>query len=145
MSRSPRSVEERALKRWISFEAAGLNASLARKKKTVAAMMAEEEPSYDTKDGQRVQVDKRALRAIHSLLDAEERNVERLPADLVIDSSLDNLAYVTLPGVSRALRSLEGFGDAYPFRAGRMHLPLPVAIDLPQKYPGILQTVFLVG
>ena len=41
------------------------------------------------------------------------------------------------------LRRLESFGPAFPFRDGRMHLPLSLGVDLVSRYRGALQQVFL--
>ncbi len=53
------------------------------------------------------------------------------------------MCYVTDPVAAEALRRAEGFGPAFPYRDGRMYLPVSLGVDLVSRYGGALQGVFL--
>lgn len=129
----------------MGHEAERINASLASKKKTVAALLEEDEPSYLSREGATIGIDREALRAFSSKLDAEGRHRVKIPVDVIVDSRLENEAYVAVEAAARALRELEGWTDAYRIREGKMHLPLAIAVELAWKHSGLLQVVFLVS
>jgi len=43
---------------------------------------------------------------------------------------------------AKALRALEKFDHAFPFRDGRMAVPHSLAVDLTRRYGGVLQLAF---
>ena len=138
------SVDEATVKKWMGHEAKRLNSSIAITKRTVAALLDQREPQYQTRDGNMVTIDPASLAAIAEGFDAEERHTVKIPIDVIIDTSLENDAHLSVKPVARALRWLEGFGEAYRYREGKMHLPLPIALELVSKYRGLFQIVFLV-
>src|SRR5881296_1278352 len=105
--------------RWVSHEYASLNASLVTTKKSLAALLREAEPTCTTRGGDVWPIDRTAL--------------ERLEA----------ACYLTDPVAGEVLRRAESFGPAFPFRDGRMHLPLSLGVDLISRYKGAIQQVFL--
>lgn len=128
--------------RWISFELGRLNAGLVTEKKSLARLLEEARPSCRTREGDAHDFDRPALERLASVLGKEEREALRLPITLFVSGDVTESAYLTDAVGARALRQLEGFGPAYPYREGRMYLPHSLAMDLVRRSGGTLQFAF---
>jgi uncharacterized protein (UPF0216 family) len=127
--------------RWISFELGRLNAGLVVEKRTLARLLAEPEPACRTREGDPHPFERKALDRYAAVLTREEAGDLRLPLTLVASADSDS-AYLTDELGAKALRAVEKFDRAFPFRDGRMALPHSLAVDLVRRHGGVLQLAF---
>lgn len=128
--------------RWISFELGRLNAGLVVEKKRLARLRTEARPACRTRDGDEHTFDRDALDRLASVLTAEEAEALRLPITLIVSGEWEDSAYLTDEIGAKALRALEKFGQAFPFRDDRMVLPHSLAVDIVRRHGGTVQLAF---
>lgn len=127
--------------RWISFEVGRLNANLVVEKKTLVRLLEEPEPVCRTREGNLHTFDRDALARFASVLSADEVASLRLPLTLLVRGDSDD-AHLTDEVGAKALRLIEKFDRAFPFREGRMALPHSLAIDVMRRHGGVFQIAF---
>ncbi len=135
-------VSPGAIDRWISLELGRINAGLVVERKSLAKLRAEERPSCTTREGGTHSFDRAALDRLASVLTAAEAESLRLPITMFATGDLEDHVYLSEELAARALRTLEKFGAAFPFRDGRMHLPHSLAVDLVHRSGGTVQLAF---
>lgn len=128
--------------RWISFELGRLNAGLVVEKKSLARLRAEADPACRTREGDLHPFDRGALERLAAVVTPDQSEALRLPITLIVSGNWDDSAYLTDELAAKALRSLEGFDVAFPFREGRMVLPHSLSVDLARRLGGIVQLAF---
>jgi uncharacterized protein (UPF0216 family) len=128
--------------RWIAFETGRLNAGLVTAKKTLAALLAEARPACVTREGTEHPFDREALERLARALDPEDADGLRLPITVLVRGDLEDSAVVSDPLAAKALRAVERFGSAFPYRDGKMFLPHSLAVDLSRRSGGTLQIAF---
>jgi len=129
--------------RWMEREGRNLNAGLVTAKKSLAALLQEERPACRTREGDEWPIDRRALERLSVAARPGEAEALRLPIALHFASDLEDSCYLTDDVAAAVLRKAEGFGPAFPFREGRMYVPLSLGVDLVSRYKGAIQQVFL--
>jgi uncharacterized protein (UPF0216 family) len=128
--------------RWISFELGRLNAGLVVEKKSLSRLLAEPRPACRTREGDEHPFEPSALARLAAVLTEPERDAIRLPLTLFVSTGLEDSVYLTDEPGAKALRAIEGFDRAFPFREGRMVLPHSLALDLVRRHGGVLQLAF---
>ena len=131
-----------AVDRWIALELGRLNAGLVVERKSLAALLEEPEPACRDREGGAHPFDPAALRRLAGVLRRDEAERLRLPITVVATGDLEDAAYVGEELAAKALRAAEGFGAAFPYRAGRMYLPHSLAVDLVRHSGGTVQLAF---
>ncbi len=127
--------------RWVEHEKVKINKGLVTRKKKLRDLLKEENPRSQTKEGDDHEFEHKTLeRLAAALLEGEE---VMLPITLSFSSAVGDSCYVTDETASFLLRRLEGFGDAYPYRDGKMWLPNSMAFAIMQRYPTAFQGMFL--
>ncbi len=129
--------------RWTEREARTLNADLVTARRSLPDLLSEAAPACVTRGGDPWPIDRAVLERIASRCDPGEAERLRLPIRLHFSGELEDACYLTDPVAGQVLRRLESFGPAFPFRDGRMHLPLSLGVDLISRYRGAIQHVFL--
>jgi uncharacterized protein (UPF0216 family) len=132
-----------SIDRWVEREGLKMNAGLVTAKKSLAALLREERPSCRTRDGDEWPIDRAALERLSAAAGPGEADALRLPIALHFASDLEDACYLTDAVAAAVLRTAEKFGPAFPFREGRMYLPLSLGVDLVSRYKGAIQQVFL--
>jgi uncharacterized protein (UPF0216 family) len=127
--------------RWVAFELGRLNAGLVVEKKSLSRLLREAEPSSRTREGDAHPFDREVLMRFAAVLTAEEADDVRLPLTLTLRGESDEAILTDAIG-AKALRALEKFDRAFPFRDGRMAVPHSLAVDLTRRYGGVLQLAF---
>ncbi len=127
--------------RWIAFELGRVNAGLVIEKKSLVRLLEESEPACRTREGDPHPFDRAALARFVAVVTPEEAATLRLPITLLVSGDSDS-AYLTDELAAKALRVVEKFGQAFPFRDGRMALPHSLAVDLVRRHGGVLQLAF---
>src|SRR5437016_2035595 len=127
--------------RWISFELGRLNARLVVEKKSLTRLLAEPDPECRTREGYPLPFDRAVLDRLAAVLTREEADDLRLPLTLVASGDSDS-AYLTDELGAKALRAVEKFDRAFPYRDGRMALPHSLAVDIVRRHGGAVQLAF---
>lgn len=135
-------VPPNSLDRWIALEMGRINVGLIVEKKSLARLRKEDPPTLRTRDGQEVVVERGALERLARGLASDEAELLRLPITLFVSGDFEDSAYLTDELASKALRSQEAFGSAFPFREGRMFLPHSLAVDLVRRSGGTVQIAY---
>ena len=126
----------------MALELGRLNAGLVVARKTLAVLLEEPEPSCRDREGEGHPFEPAALRRLAGVLSRDEAESLRLPITVFATGDLEDAAYVAEELAAKALRAVEGFGAAFPFRAGRMYLPHSLAVDLVRHSGGTVQLAF---
>src|SRR2546430_10928688 len=127
--------------RWISFELSRVNAGVVREKESPTRLLSEPEPECRKREGDPDPFDRAALDRLAAVLTPDEAAELRLPLTLVASGDSDS-AYLTDELGAKALRAVEKFDRAFPFRDGRMALPQSLAMDLVRRHGGAVQLAF---
>ncbi len=128
--------------RWIALELGRINAGLVVQRKTLAQLRAESRPACATREGAEHAFDRAALDRLAAILTPAEAEALRLPITLFATGDLEAHVYLAEEVAAKALRGLEKYGAAFPFRGGRMYLPHSLAIDLVHRSGGTVQLAF---
>ncbi len=128
--------------RWIAFELGRLNAGLVVEKKSVARLLGEASPACRTREGDEHPFDRAVLERIAEVLAPGEADALRLPITLLVSGDSADSAVLADALAAKALRDLEKFDLAFPFRDGRMMLPHSLAVDIVRRLGGAVQLAF---
>ncbi|HEX9341745.1 MAG TPA: DUF61 family protein [Thermoplasmata archaeon] len=128
--------------RWIAFELGRLNAGLVVEKKSLARLLGEANPACRTREGDEHPFDRAALDRLAAVLTRDEANALRLPITFLVSGDLDDSAILTDALAAKALRAVETFERAFPFREGRMIVPHSLALDVVRRHGGTVQLAF---
>jgi len=127
---------------WVEMEYRKLNSGTVTRRRTLAALLAEAEPTLVTRDGETFHLDRAGLDRLAAAATPEQRSVP-LPITVHFTADADSEAYLTDPVAVAVLRQAEGWGPAYPFRDGKAWIPLSLAVDLIRRYGGAVQALYL--
>lgn len=127
--------------RWVGLELGRLNAGLVTEKKSLARLLEEPEPACRTRDGELHPFEPQALARFAAVLTEDEAAALRLPLTLLVLGDSDEVRLTDELG-AKALKTIEKFDRAFPFRDGRMSLPHSLAVDLVRRHGGVLQLAF---
>lgn len=128
---------------WMRWEYDRLNAGVVARTRSLRALLEEPRPRVQARDGTDVEFDRSALEAMAAVCTEDERGQLRLPVTVRFPADVEDSAYLTDELASAILRRIEGWGEAYPYRDGRMWLPRSLAVDLILRYGGTIQRLFL--
>lgn len=131
-----------AIDRWISLELGRLNAGLVVERKSLARLRAEPRPACVTREGGEHPFDRGALDRLAAVLTPAEAEALRLPILLYATGDLEDHVVLSEELAAKALRALEDYGAAFPFRGGKMYLPHSLAVDLVRRSGGTVQLAF---
>ena len=119
-----------------------MNAGLVVQRKTLAQLRTEAHPACLTREGDEHPFDRAALERLAAVLTAPEAEALRLPITLFATGEVTDHVYGSDALAAKALRALEHYGAAFPFRDGRMYLPHSLAVDLIHRSGGTVQLAF---
>lgn len=131
-----------AIDRWISLELGRLNAGLVVERKSLARLRQETRPTCRTREGEEHAFEPGALERLAHVLNDRDTQALRLPITLFVTGDLADSAYLSEELAAKAVRAVEGFGPAFPYREGRMYLPHSLAVDLVRRSGGTIQLAF---
>ena len=134
---------EGAAAKWLEHETRGLNAGYVVRTRSLRALLSEPDPSCTAREGTRVPIDRGALVRLAAACEPVDDEALQIPITVRFMTDLADACVVADPRAAEVLRRAEGFGAAYPFRDGRMVLPLSLGVDLVSRYGGALQALFL--
>lgn len=126
---------------WMRWEFEKLNAGIVTRPKTLRVLL--ETPKLETREGDVLELDPRILDKVASVCTVSEQERLRLPITLHFSADVPDSAFATDELAADVLHRLEGWGDAYPYRDGKMWIPQSLAVDLLLRYGGVLQRLVL--
>jgi uncharacterized protein (UPF0216 family) len=129
--------------RLLESEFRRLNAGVVTKRRPLQALLDEAEPRLETRDGEGFLLDEAVLPRYAAVTDPAERRALRLPINVHFTGDATAECYVSEELAAEVLRRLEGWEQAYPFREGRMWLPVSLAVDLIRRHGGAVQAIYL--
>ena len=129
--------------KWLEHEFRGLNTGFVVRTRSLRELHALAEPSCTSREGETVPIDPAALERLAAACRPGDDAALQIPMTLRFSSDLADVCFLTDPLAAEVLRRAEGFGAAYPFRDGRMFLPLSLGVDLLSRYGGAVQGLFL--
>jgi len=133
---------EGSASKWIEHEVRGLNAGFVVRTRRLRELLADPEPSCTSREGERVPIDREALTRLAAACRPGDEEALQIPITVRFSADLADVCFFADPLAAEVVRRAEGFGAAYPFRDGRMYLPLSLGVDLVSRYGGALQALF---
>src|SRR6266705_4444762 len=86
--------------------------------------------------------DRAVLERLAGVLMPAEADALRLPITLLVSGDSADSAVLADALAAKALRALEKFDRAFPFRDGRMIVPHSLAMDIVRRHGGAVQLAF---
>jgi len=127
--------------KWTEFEIARVDCGVVVRKKRLSALPNEAKPLCTTRDGEPYIFDLDILKRLAAVL--REGEDLQLPITLHLSTIAKDSSYASDETAAEVLRRLEEFGEAYPYRDGKMWLPNSLAYTQLLKYPTAIQGLFL--
>jgi len=134
----PRAPDEH----WVEMEFRRLNAGMVTRRRSLETLLREAEPTLTTRDGDAFVVDRQALERLAAAGTPEERRALMIPMTFHFTADATNEVYLNDETAAAVLRKAEGW-TAYPYREGKMWLPLSLATELIRTYGGAIQALYL--
>jgi len=142
MTHRPRITEESVLTRWMGMEIARINDSIVADRKSLADLLAAEEPVSVTRGGGEYRFSRETLATLAERLPEEIRNILRLPILFFFDVDVRDSVYLADRPAVEALRALGDLGVGRRATGGRLWVSRAIAYDIARKYPTAVQFAF---
>ena len=126
---------------WMRWEFEKLNAGIVTRTRSLTALL--EKPTLETREGETLQLDRGVLERFAAACTPRERDRLRVPITIHFSTEVSDSAYVIDERGADVLHRLEGWGDAYPYRDGKMWIPASLAVDLLLRFEGVLQRLMM--
>ena len=127
---------------WLRWGYERFNAGVVTHPRSLPALL-DGSAALRTQEGDPYHIERSVLERLASACSPDERENLRLPVTVHFSADVEDSAYV-IDGVAAAvLHRTEAWGQAYPFRDGKMWLPVSLAVDLMLRYGGALQRLIL--
>jgi len=141
MTRRPRITEESVLTRWMGMEARRINDSVVAERKTLAALLAEEDPRGVTRGGSEHRFDRKVLSTLAAGLPERIRNGLQIPILFFVNVDVRDSLYLTDEAAIRALQAHGDLGEGRRLTEGRLWVARAIAYAIARKYPTAVQFV----
>lgn len=139
MTHRPRITEESVLTRWMGMEIARINDSVVAGRKTLASLLAEEEPRARTKGGGDHHFSRETLASLGSRLNEDTRKALKLPVIFFFDLDVRDSCYLTDWIAVQALQALGDLGEGRRLAKDRLWVARTIAYAIARKYPTAIQ------
>ena len=139
MSPRPHITEESVLTRWMGMEIARINDSVVSGRKSLASLIAEENPGAVTRGGGDHRFSRETLAALAGRLPAGTRDALRLPVLFFLDVDVRDSCYLADETAVEALRILGDLGEGRRLTEGRLWVSRALAHAIARKYPTAVQ------
>ena len=141
MSHRPRITEESVLTRWLGMEIARINDSVVSGRRSLASLIAEENPGAVTRGGGEYRFSRETLATLAGRLPAGMRDALRLPLLFFLDVGVRDSCSLTDETAVEALRILGDLGEGRRLTEGRLWVSRALAYAISRKYPTAVQFV----
>ncbi|RXE55839.1 hypothetical protein ABH15_06335 [Methanoculleus taiwanensis] len=133
--------DEAVLMRWMRLEIGKLNEGLVAERKTLRRLLEEEAPSSTTKSGQEYLFDAGLIRQLGEQLPPDLHRRLKLPMLFYFDMTVGGSCFLTEEAAMEALQHLGEISHLRRMREGRLWFAKPIAYDLMNRYPTVIQIV----
>jgi hypothetical protein len=142
MTHRPRITDESVLTRWMGMEIARINDGVVSARKSLAALLSEENPKAVTRGGGEYRFSREILAALGERLPGEIRKALRLPILFFLDMDVRDSCYLADEAAVEALRILGDLGEGRRLSRGKLWVARAIAYAIARKYPTTVQFVF---
>ncbi len=141
MSDRPPPHDEAVLMKWMRLEIGKINEGLVAERKTLRRLLEEETPSSTTKSGQKYIFDADVVRRLGEQLPPDLHRRLKLPIFFYFDMNVGGSCFLTEEAAMEALQHLGEISHLRRMRDGRLWFAKPIAYDLTNRYPTVIQIV----
>jgi uncharacterized protein (UPF0216 family) len=141
MTHPPRITDEAVLNRWMGLEIRRMNESIVRDRKTLSALLSEDEPASETKKGDLYRFDKSVIAALGSALPASLHTRLRLPILFFLSPDVPDSCSCPDEAAFLALRELGEISHLRTMEGGRFWVARAIAYAILREYPTAVQIV----
>ena len=139
MTYRPRITEESVLTRWMGMEIARINDSVVAGRRSLADLLAMEDPTAVTRGGGKYRFSRETLTALASRLPEKTRADLKLPLLFFLDMDVRDSCYLADETAVEALRALGDLGEGRKATGGRLWVARALAYAIARKYPTAVQ------
>jgi uncharacterized protein (UPF0216 family) len=139
MTHRPRITEESVLTRWLGMEVARINDSIVAGRRSLADLLAEEDPKAVTRGGGEYHFSRETLATLAGRLPEGTRRTLKLPLLFFSDMDVRDSCYLTDETAVEALRALGDLGEGRRVTGGRLWIARAIAFSIARKYPTAVQ------
>jgi hypothetical protein len=139
MTYRPRITEESVLTRWMGMEIARINDGIVAGRRSLAALLSEEDPKAVTRGGGEYHFSRETLTALGSRLPGKTRADLKLPILFFLDMDVRDSCYLADETAVEALRALGDLGEGRKATGGRLWVARALAYAIARKYPTAVQ------
>jgi len=133
--------EPKGIEKWIGLEYRKLNQGLVARQVVLTDLLAEAEPSAKTRAGEDYRFDKSSLEKLASLLPDNIQKRLKLPIFFFKDSRVLDSCYLIDDTAAEAFKLTGDINELYRFRDKKMWMGRPIAYEISNKYPTLIQFV----
>jgi uncharacterized protein (UPF0216 family) len=139
MTHRPRITEESVLSRWMGMEIARINDGIVAGRRSLADLLAEEDPKAVTRGGGEYHFSRETLATLAGRLPEGTRRTLMLPLLFFSDMDVRDSCYLTDETAVEALRALGDLGEGRRVTGGRLWIARAIAFSIARKYPTAVQ------
>ena len=139
MTRRPRITEDSVLTRWMGMEIARINDGVVAGRKTLSALLVEENPTARTKGGGEYHFRRETLTTLGERLDEGTREALKLPVIFFFSMDVRDSCYLTDGIAVKALQALGDLGEGRRLTNRRLWVARAIAYAIARKYPTAIQ------
>ena len=139
MTHRPRITEESVLTRWMGMEIARINDGVVAGRKTLTSLLAEEDPTAQTKAGGEYHFSRETLAALGERLNEETRKSLKLPVIFFFSMDVRDSCYLTDEIAVKAFQALGDLGEGRRLTNGRLWVARAITYAIARKYPTAIQ------
>jgi len=139
MTPRPRITEESVLTRWMGMEIARINDSVVAGRKTLALLLADENPEARTKGGGDHHFSRETLASLGAGLNEEKRKALKIPIIFFFDMDVRDSCYLTDGIAVQALQVHGDLGEGRKLTNGRLWVARAIAYAIAKKYQTTIQ------
>ena len=133
--------EPRVMEKWISLEFRKLNQSLVKLQPTLFELLAMEHPVAETRDGGEYAFDKKALNDFARAVPEKFYRKLKLPIFFFKDTRVSDSCYIIDNIAAEVLMANGALNKLYRFREKKLWIGRPLAYEIGNKYPTLVQFV----
>jgi uncharacterized protein (UPF0216 family) len=135
MTSRSRITEESVLTRWMGMEIARINDSVVARRRSLADLLAMEDPKAVTRGGGEYHFSQETLATLAGRLPEEIQGTLKLPILFFLDMDIRDSCYLTDGIAVDALIALGDMGEGRKVTGGRLWVARAIAYAIARKYP----------
>jgi uncharacterized protein (UPF0216 family) len=139
MTHRPRITEESVLTRWMGKEIARINDGVVRAPRSLAGLLAKEDPRAVTRGGGEYPFSRETLATLADRLPGVIRGALKLPILFFFGVDVRDSYYLTDTTAVEALQALGDLGEGGRLSGGRLWVARAIAFAIARKYPTAVQ------